>query len=83
MGLDCFALLAMTAHSDRPRVIMPQRPSRLRANQSDPAAHGARRSIGGKAHPLPLPQAGGEIITLPQPCFYQRRQIGLWAGAEV
>ena len=59
---------------------MPQRPSRLRANQSDPAAHGARR---GEAHRLPLPQAGGEIITLPQSRFHQRRQIGLWAGAEV
>ena len=81
--LDCFALLAMTANSDQPRVIMPQRPSRLRVfartNQTLPRMVRA----GGKAHPLPLPQAGGEIITLPQPRFHQRRQIGLWPWAEV
>ena len=85
-GLDCFALLVgdgSLCSTSSHHAPTPFASLRLRANQSDPAAHGARRSIGGKAHPLPLPQAGGEIITLPQPCFYQRRQIGLWAGAEV
>ena len=78
----------MTAHSDRPRVIMPQRPSRLRVfARTNPTLPRMVRAGGmtesREAHPPPLPPAGGEIITLPQPRFYQRGQIGLWPWAEV
>ena len=64
---------------------MPQRPSRLcvfaRTNPTLPRM--VPQEHWREAHPLPLPPAGGEIITLPQPRFHKRGQIGFWAGAEV